>query len=250
MPRGGRVVLVGAGPGAPDLITLRGLRALSQADVVVYDRLVDPGLLGYARPGAELVYAGKERGRHAMTQEEINEYITRRALEGAVVVRLKGGDPLTYGRGEEECLHAIRSGVPCEVVPGVPSFLGAAAEYLIPLAGRGFASVVTLATGTLAGGSPLPRRRLDAIHASSDAAVYLMASRLVPAILESAAHVRGPGEAVAIVERATMPGSRVVLGTAGELASNPPAVEPPALVFVGGGARWRLENLGASARYY
>ena len=244
----GRVYLVGAGPGAWDLVTVRGLRLLSTADVVVYDRLVSRELLEYARPGAGLVYAGKAPGRHVLSQEEINMLLLEEALRGRTVVRLHGGDPLHYGRGEEECAFLRANRVPCEVVPGVPSTLGASAEYLLPLGSRGYSRVYTVATGTTMEG-PLPRERLRAAVRASDTLVLLMASRRLGEAAEAAVEERGPETPVAVVERATMPGSRLIVSTAGRIARDPPRVEPPALVYLGGAVAWRLENLPAP-RYY
>ena len=245
MSRGGRVSIVGAGPGAPDLITVRGARRLAEADVIVYDRLVDPSLLDLAPRHAERIYAGKAPGRHAMTQEEINRLLVERASRGLHVVRLKGGDPLFYGRGEEECLHVLRAGIPCEIIPGVPSPHGAAAEHLLPLAGRGYSSTLAYTTAVQAGGTPMPASRIEALARAADTLVVLMgASRLVE-VLEAAGRAR-PREYAAIVEAATTGRSRLHLARIEEILSSPPRVEPPALIIVGGAARWRAEN----APYY
>ncbi len=244
MPRGGRIVLVGAGPGAPDLITIRGAKWLARADVVVYDRLVDESLLSLAPRSARLVYAGKAPGRHAMSQEEINSLLVDEAQHGKTVVRLKGGDPLFYGRGEEECAYALARGVPCEVVPGVPSPFGAAAEHLIPLAGRGYSSTVAFAPGRLAGGRPLPREKIHSLLSAADTLVVLMGASRAREILEAAAEARGPGEAAVIVERATLPGSRILAGSIESLLGEAARVSPPAIIVVGGAARWRIDHAG------
>ena len=143
----GKVYLVGAGPGDPGLLTRKGERALSVADVVVYDRLLDPSLLELA-PAAETIFVGKERGRQALRQSEINDLLVSAGLAGQTVVRLKGGDPFVFGRGGEEALALAASGVPFEVVPGVTSAVAAAAYAGIPVTHRGVATSVTIVTGS------------------------------------------------------------------------------------------------------
>lgn len=241
---GGRVILVGAGPGDPELITVKGLKALREADVIVYDRLVSQELLKHASRDAELIYAGKAPGRHTLSQEEINEILVDRASRGYTVVRLKGGDPLTYGRGEEECLHVTLHGIPCTVVPGVPSYTGASAEYLIPLGARGYSRAFTVATGTIAGDKPLDVEKTARIIEASDTVVFLMAARRARSILELAVKVRGPGDYAAVVEKATLPGSNAVIGRIGDLLSRGIELAPPAILYIGGGVRWRAEKLG------
>jgi uroporphyrin-III C-methyltransferase len=135
----GRVVLVGAGPGDPDLITLKGAKALAEADVVVYDRLAAPSLLALAPAVAERVYVGKQPGGHAMKQEQINAVLVEHARLGRTVVRLKGGDPFVFGRGGEEMLACAEAGVTCEVVPGITSAVAAPAAARIPVTHRGVA---------------------------------------------------------------------------------------------------------------
>ena len=142
----GRVILVGAGPGDPKLITLRGAEALAEADVVVYDRLAAPALLDMVPAHAERVYVGKEPGRAAMPQEAISALLVERALAGHVVVRLKGGDPFIFGRGGEEMLACAAADVPVEVVPGVTSAFSAPAAVGIPVTHRGVARSVAVVT--------------------------------------------------------------------------------------------------------
>ena len=144
----GRVYLVGAGPGDPGLVTVKALRCLEMAQVVVYDRLLDPSLLQAAPASAELIFVGKERGRQALTQEEINQVLVDRAGAGLVVVRLKGGDPFVFGRGGEEALALAQHGIPFQVVPGVTSPVSVAAYAGIPLTHRGIASTFTVVSGS------------------------------------------------------------------------------------------------------
>ena len=151
----GHVTLAGAGPGDPSLLTLGTVTALAAADSVLYDALVSPAILSYARPGAELIPVGKRAGAHSMAQIEINALIVAKAREGKRVVRLKGGDPFVFGRGGEEAIHLLRHGIQVEVVPGVTAAIGCAAAAGIPLTHRGVARSVRFVTGHCRGDEPL-----------------------------------------------------------------------------------------------
>src|SRR6201996_9073823 len=143
----GKVWLVGAGPGDPDLLTVKALRLLQSADVVVHDRLTPPVLIALARPGARLIDVGKRKSRHTLPQDDINQLLVALAWEGLKVVRLKGGDPFVFGRGGEELLALRAAGIEAHVVPGVTSALAAAAGAGAPLTHRGLAQAVTFVTG-------------------------------------------------------------------------------------------------------
>ncbi|MGB9619484.1 MAG: uroporphyrinogen-III C-methyltransferase, partial [Armatimonadota bacterium] len=143
----GKVFLVGAGPGDPGLITVKGLDCLRKADVIVYDRLANPSLLNAARPDAEIIYAGKAASAHALPQDEINHLLVERAKRGQLVVRLKGGDPFVFGRGGEEAEALADAGVEFEVVPGVTSAVAAPAYAGIPVTHRGLCSAMGIVTG-------------------------------------------------------------------------------------------------------
>ena len=142
-----RVFLVGAGPGDPDLLTVKAVKVLGTADVVVHDRLIGEGILDLAPPRARRVHVGKAAGRPGPSQERINQLLVELALPGRCLVRLKGGDPFVFGRGGEEALHLLRHGIPVEVVPGITAALGCAAATMIPLTHRGVATSVRLVTG-------------------------------------------------------------------------------------------------------
>ena len=142
-----KVYLIGAGPGDPGLLTIKGKDILEKADVVVYDYLANDTLLGYARPDAERIYVGKVAGNHALPQDGINKLIIEKAKEGKIVARLKGGDPYIFGRGGEEAEELLDAGVPFEEVPGISSTIAGPAYAGIPLTHRSFSSSVTLITG-------------------------------------------------------------------------------------------------------
>jgi uroporphyrin-III C-methyltransferase len=237
----GRVFLVGAGPGDPELITLKGLRRLRQADAVVYDRLVAPELVDEAPSWAERVFVGKEEGRHTLPQEEINELLIRLARSGRQVVRLKGGDPFVFGRGGEEAQACAEAGVPFEVVPGVSSAVAAPASAGIPVTHRGVASwfAVITAHGCGPAASQLPDwRSLQAV----ETLVILMGVKRLPEVtrglIESG---RSPETPAAVVERGTQAGERVVTGTLETLAARAAEAEiaSPATIVVGEVVRLR-----------
>ncbi len=230
----GRVVLVGAGPGDPDLITLKGVKALAGADVVVYDRLVAPELLDFCPPQAERVYAGKEPGRAQMSQDAINEVLVGRALQGLTVVRLKGGDPFVFGRGGEELLACAAAGVAVEVVPGVTSAIAAPAAAGIPVTYRDVARSFAVITASTAHGDGTPD--LGPVSAAVDTLVLLMAAgRLREICAELVAAGRPADEPAALVMWATTPEERTVVGTLGDLATLAAAagMGPPATLVVG-----------------
>jgi len=244
----GRVILVGAGPGDPDLITLKGAKALAEADVVVYDRLVAPALLDLAPPSAERIYVGKEPFRSAWKQPAIDALLVERALAGAVVVRLKGGDPFVFGRGGEELLACVRAGVPCEVVPGITSAIAAPAAAGIPVTHRGvarsFAVVTASTTGTAHAADAVPD--LTRIAGAVDTLVLLMAAgKLGETCAALIAAGRPQDEPAAVVQWATTPDERTIVGTLAELPALAAAanVGPPATLIVGEVARIPQELL-------
>jgi uroporphyrin-III C-methyltransferase len=231
----GKVVIVGAGPGDPELITVKGLKYVKEADVIVYDRLIPKELLREAKEGARLIYVGKEPGRHSRTQDEINEILYEEALKGNLVVRLKGGDPFVFGRGEEECLYLVSRGVECEVVPGVPSFVGASASSFVPLTNRWISSSFAVVTGTEAQEKPKKRVSIKRIAGCVDTIVVLMGARKIKEILEEVAEVRGYNERVAVIINATRRDQEVHIGSISEIIelSERGLIRNPAVIIIG-----------------
>ena len=229
----GIVYLVGAGPGDPKLITVRGAEILRLADVVVYDRLAAPELLDLAPPNAERVYVGKEPGRPAMPQERIDVLLVDRARTGAIVVRLKGGDPFVFGRGGEEALACARAGVPFEIVPGVSAAVAAPAAAGIPVTHRGVARSFAVFTASTAHGDGVD---LTGVASSADTLVLLMAAgKLEETCRALIAAGRRPDEPAAIVQWATTRDQRQIEGTLDELPAlaSAASIGPPATLVVG-----------------
>jgi uroporphyrin-III C-methyltransferase len=229
----GRVLLVGAGPGDPKLITVRGAEALAASDVVVFDRLVSPELLALAREGAERVYVGKEPGRSATPQEQISAMLVAHARRGRMVVRLKGGDPFVFGRGGEEALECARAGIAFEVVPGVSSAVAAPAFAGIPVTHRGIAQSFAVVTGSTAHGDTVDLAR---VATATDTLVVLMAAgKLERTCAELVAAGREAAEPAAIVQWAATPEQRTVIGTLETLPAlaRGARIGPPATLIVG-----------------
>jgi uroporphyrinogen III methyltransferase/synthase len=246
----GTVFLVGAGPGDPGLVTLRGLAALRAADVVVYDRLAAPALLAHARPDAELVDAGKAPRRHRMSQEEINRLLVARARAGRTVVRLKGGDPFVFGRGGEEAEALAAAGIPVQVVPGVTSATAAPAAAGIPVTHRDLAASVAVATAHEAPGGAGSRLDWEAI-ARADTVVLLMGvERLAEAARALVSAGRSPATPAAVVASATLPAQRTAVAPLGRVAAaaRRAGIQPPAVLVVGEVVRLRERIGGWDAR--
>jgi uroporphyrin-III C-methyltransferase len=229
----GIVYIVGAGPGDPELITVRGLKALRTAHTVVYDRLVHPALLDEAPLSAERVYVGKTPGRPNPVQDDIHALLVRRAREGKVVVRLKGGDPFVFGRGGEECEALQAAGVRYEMVPGVTSATAVPALAGIPVTHRRFASAFAVATGQLADGAD----DLDwAALARIPTLVVLMGlRRLDDVTARLIAHGADPTTPAAVIASGTLPEQRSVIGTLNTIAGlvRDAGLKQPATLVVG-----------------
>lgn len=229
----GRVFLVGAGPGDPDLLTLRAARLLMNAVLIVHDGLVDPAILAMAKPSARLVSVAKSRARHTMKQEEINALLVREALAGHDVVRLKGGDPFVFGRGGEEAEACHAAGVPVEVVPGISSALGASAAAQIPLTHRDHASIVTFVAGQCKG---LTDQDWSGLAGKGRTLVIFMGIATAAQIAEKLmADGLAPDVPVAVIENATRSAMRVLRGPLAGLADliADAKVQSPALIVIG-----------------
>jgi uroporphyrin-III C-methyltransferase/precorrin-2 dehydrogenase/sirohydrochlorin ferrochelatase len=229
----GIVYLVGAGPGAADLLTLRAHRLLGEADVIVHDRLVSAAVLDMARRDADRIYVGKVRAHHCVPQEGINDLLVRLAREGRKVVRLKGGDPFIFGRGGEEAEALAAAGVAFEVVPGVTAALGCAAQAGIPLTHRAAARTVTFATGHTKDG----RLDLDFIQLARGGTIAVYMGIVTLPGLRDGLFAAGlpPGTPAALIERGGSPAQRTLTGTLDELVEQGPAWSTggPALVLIG-----------------
>lgn len=228
----GRVILVGAGPGDPDLLTVRAVAALRSADVLVHDGLVDPRVLDLA-PNAHRISVAKKRSKHSVPQEGINALIIAHVRTGAIVVRLKGGDPFIFGRGGEE-VEAVRAvGLPVEVIPGVSSALGAAAEAMLPLTHRDWSSAVSFVAGQCKG---LKDQDWSGLAGKGRTLVIYMGVATCPDIAEKLmADGVAPDMPVAVLERATLPGSRALrtlLADLGPMVARE-KVQSPAIIVVG-----------------
>lgn len=231
-----KVYLVGAGPGDPGLITVKGLECLKAADVVVYDRLASPQLLREAREDAELIYVGKAADQHALRQEDINALLVRKAREGKTVTRLKGGDPFVFGRGGEEAQALAAASIPFEVVPGVTSAIAVPAYAGIPVTQRGYTSTLGIITGHEDPTKDSTDLDWAKIATGMGTLVFLMSVRNLPAIVESLiAHGRSPDTPAAVIERGTEPAQRTVTGRLADIAERvrQAGIEPPAITVVG-----------------
>ena len=233
MGGGGLVQLVGAGPGDPELLTLKAQRALQQADVIVYDRLVSDAVRDFARRDAELVYAGKQRGDHGRGQDFIHDEMIRHARAGRRVARLKSGDPFVFGRAGEEISALRAAGIEVEVIPGITAVAGCAATAQLPLTHREHASAVTLVTGHVAAGGHLEWRALAGPDRTL--AVYMGVSTAEDIAVALLSDGVSPDLPVAIVENGTRPEERRLYGRLIELPGlvAREAVQSPALILIG-----------------
>ncbi len=246
----GWVWLAGAGPGDPGLMTLQAWNGLKQADVVVYDALVDERALALARPDAALIYAGKRGGKPSPKQRDISLRLIEFARQGNRVLRLKGGDPFVFGRGGEEALALVRAGIPFRIIPGVSSGIGALAYAGIPLTHRSTNSAVTFVTGHDAKGGVPASLNWEALAKGSPFLVIFMALNRLADISECLLKAGRPvTEPVAIISKATMKDQQILESTLGDVVASAAqqTIEPPAMLVVGENVRLRagLDWLGA-----
>ncbi|NLC77659.1 MAG: uroporphyrinogen-III C-methyltransferase [Clostridia bacterium] len=232
----GYVYLVGAGPGDPGLLTIKGKECIANAEVLVYDRLVSPKLLDYANPEAELIYVGKSPERHTLKQEEINQLLVEKALAGKVVTRLKGGDPFVFGRGGEEAETLVEHGIPFEVVPGITSAIAVPAYAGIPVTHRDFTSTIGIITG-----NEDPTKEETSIDWSKLATgmgtlIFLMGMANLPKIVgQLLAHGRPAETPVGLIRWGTRPEQETLVGTLADIVekAREAAFANPAIIIVG-----------------
>lgn len=232
----GKVYLVGAGPGDPGLLTLKAKQCIERGDVIVYDYLANRLFLDYARKDAELVYVGKEGGRHTMSQDEINGLIVAKAQQGLNVVRLKGGDPFIFGRGGEEAQEVVKAGIGFEIIPGVTSAIAVPAYAGIPLTHRDYTSTVAFITGHEDPTKETSGIAWDKLATGAGTLVFLMGvgnlAKIASSLME---HGRPPETPVAVIRTGTVPDQRTVTGSLKDIAeiAKKEKMRPPAIIVVG-----------------
>jgi uroporphyrin-III C-methyltransferase len=233
----GFVSIIGAGPGDPELITVKGLARLRQAHVVLYDRLVAPQLLDEIHPLAESIDVGKSPTKHRFPQDEINALLIEKARQGRHVARLKGGDPFVFGRGGEECQALAEAGIPYEVIPGVSSAIAVPAYAGIPVTQRGVTTAFTVVAGHTCG----PDSDIDwnAISSTGTIIFLMGVTHLKEIINQLILHGRLPDTPAAVVEQGTTPNQSVVTGTLSDILEKAQGVQPPATLIVGEVVRLR-----------
>ncbi|WP_423793414.1 uroporphyrinogen-III C-methyltransferase [Methanocaldococcus indicus] len=227
----GKVYLVGAGPGDKELITLKAINILKKADVIVYDALINKEILNYAKEGAELIYVGKRKDKHTLKQEEINKLLVKKAKEGKIVVRLKGGDPFIFGRGGEEILELKKNNIPYEVVPGVTSAIAVPEVFGIPLTHRGVAKSLTIVTGHEMEGE----NKVDFSKFQADTLVILMGISNLDKIVNQLLKSRSENTPIAIITNAFFGNEKIVKGTLKDILEKAKKedIKPPGIIVVG-----------------
>ena len=230
----GTVYLIGAGPGDPGLLTVRGLELLRQAEVVICDRLVNPALLEEAPPEAVRIFAGKLAGSHSLPKEQINDLLIAHARRGRRVVRLKGGDPFVFGRGGEEVEALAAAGIPFEVVPGVSSAVAVPAYAGIPLTHRRLSSSFAVITGHEDACKDEPSVDWSRLATAVDTLVVLMGARSLPRIVaELLAHGRSPETPVALIRWGTTEAQTTITGTLADILDRAEGLRPPVVAVIG-----------------
>ena len=238
----GKVFLVGAGPGDLKLITLKGIECIRVADAVIYDNLINKGLLDYARKGAEIIYVGKKASRHAMAQGDINTLIAQKAREKSIVVRLKGGDPFVFGRGGEEAQHLAEEGIDFEIVPGVTSAVSVPAYAGIPVTHRDYASAAAFITGHEDEKKTISSIRWRELAGGPDTLVFLMGIKNLKTIKERLLEAgKDPDTPACIITSGTLPEQKVVTGQLHTIdtVAEQQRVRPPGILVIGDVVRLR-----------
>ena len=229
----GVVWLVGAGPGDPELLTVKALRLLRSADVVVHDRLTPPAILALARPETRMIDVGKQKSRHTLPQDDINRLLVALALDGLMVVRLKGGDPFLFGRGGEELAACVAAGVEAHVVPGVTAALAASADAGAPLTHRGLAQAVTFVTGHAVGDAEPDLDWAALARPNQTTVVYMGLTTAGRIAVKLIAEGRAPATPVVVVENASLPTERRLSTTLASLGETVKGLAGPALLIIG-----------------
>ncbi len=242
MKKRGKVYLAGAGPGDIGLFTLKGKECVEKADVIIYDYLANADILSFARPETEFIFVGKHGGSSIMPQEEINRLMVRKASEGRIIVRLKGGDPFIFGRGGEEAEHLSRHGIPFEVIPGVTSAISVPALSGIPLTHRKYSSTIGIITGHEDTMKKKSAMAWDKIATGVDTLVILMGITNLGSIVRNVRrHGRPSNTPVAVIQWGTTPEQKTVAGTLANIVERVKAeqIRPPAIIIIGDVVRLR-----------
>ncbi len=234
-----RVYLTGSGPGDIELMTIKAMRVVREADVIIYDRLANPEILKEAKDGCEFVYVGKEDGHHIMPQEQINETIYENALKYECVVRLKGGDPFVFGRGGEEGIYLYERGVKFEIIPGITSAVSVPAYAGIPVTHRGVAASFRVVTG-----HESPKKKSSQIpwenYKTDDTIVFLMGLHKLSMIAKKLIEIGKPKDyPCAVISKGTTPQQEIVVGTLESIAQKAKDAPTPAMIIVGEVVRLR-----------
>lgn len=231
----GTVYLVGAGPGDPDLITVKALKCIQQADVILYDRLINKELLQHAKPGADLVFCGKLPDYHLLKQETINHFLVKYARSGKVVTRLKGGDPFVFGRGGEEALELAKNGIPFEIVPGISSGIAAPAYAGIPVTHRGISGSFAMITGHSKQGQPDDHHWPSLAKGIDTLAIYMGVKNLPYVTNQLIEHGKDKSTPVAIIHWGTTMNQETLTGNLGNIVekAKKAEVKNPSMIIIG-----------------
>jgi uroporphyrin-III C-methyltransferase len=235
----GKVYLVGAGPGDPDLITIKGLKAIQISDVILYDRLVNEELLGYASDKAELIYCGKSPDHHSLTQDKINDLLCKFAKQGKIVTRLKGGDPFIFGRGGEEAELLKENGISYEIVPGITSGSAAPAYAGIPLTHRDYSSSVSFVSGVSKSGESYEKYWENLAQGSDTLCIYMGVRNLSGICERLIRYGRNPDTPIALIHWGTTENQQTVTGTLENILDKSYAFRNPSMIIIGEVVRLR-----------
>lgn len=237
----GKVYIVGAGPGDPDLISVKGVKCIQQADVILYDRLVNKELLSYAKPEADLIYCGKLPNYHTMKQETIHAFLVKYAKKGKIVTRLKGGDPFVFGRGGEEAEVLAKHSIPFEVVPGITAGIAASAYAGIPVTHRDASTSFAVVTGHRKEGAEEEVKWENLAKGVDTLAVYMGVSNLPYICEQLLKHGKSEHTPVAMIEWGTTASQRTITGTLGTIVSvaENEQIQNPSMIVIGEVVRFR-----------